>query len=243
MIVQTAYAARQGGLRGFRPALRLFPVPQGAAAATGRDAIWWRAADAGDLARSDAAAEAPAARRAIVRSRAADRGANLPNPARHQPQRRRWHVAGRTERPPRPLVGIRVGWMLAFGWGLAGAIGAVAGMMAAPIVYLDPNMMSGNLLYGFAGALLGGIDNPWGAAFGGFFLGVLENIAPAYLVGTERKLTVALVIAPCRRPILNATISLLYAHAQTFRSSGEVAIIERGGRSARQLLMHSNQVT
>src|SRR6202043_2488043 len=44
------------------------------------------------------------------------------------------------------LVGIRVGWMLAFGWGLAGAIGAVAGMMAAPIVYLDPNMMSGILL-------------------------------------------------------------------------------------------------
>ena len=36
------------------------------------------------------------------------------------------------------LVGIRVGWMLAIGWGLAAAIGAIAGMMAAPIVYLDP---------------------------------------------------------------------------------------------------------
>ena len=92
------------------------------------------------------------------------------------------------------LVGIRVGWMLAFGWGLAGAIGAVAGMMAAPIVYLDPNMMGGVLLYAFAGALLGGIDNPWGAALGGFIVGVLENIAGAYVVGTELKLTVALLI-------------------------------------------------
>ena len=66
------------------------------------------------------------------------------------------------------LVGIRVGWMLAIGWGLAAAIGAIAGMMAAPIVYLDPNMMAGVLLYAFAGAVLGGIDNPWGAVFGGF---------------------------------------------------------------------------
>jgi branched-chain amino acid transport system permease protein len=92
------------------------------------------------------------------------------------------------------LVGIRVGWMLALGWGLAGSIGAVAGMMAAPIVYLDPNMMSGILLYGFAAALLGGINNPWGAAAGGFIVGVLENLAGAYVVGTEIKLTVALII-------------------------------------------------
>jgi branched-subunit amino acid ABC-type transport system permease component len=53
-------------------------------------------------------------------------------------------------------------------------------MMAAPIVYLDPNMMmSGILLYAFAGAVLGGIDNPWGAALGGFMVGVMENIAGA----------------------------------------------------------------
>ena len=92
------------------------------------------------------------------------------------------------------LVGIRVGWMLAIGWGLAAAIGAVAGMMAAPIVYLDPNMMSGILLYSFAGAVLGGIDNPWGAVLGGFVVGVLENLVGAYLVGAEVKLSVALVI-------------------------------------------------
>jgi branched-chain amino acid transport system permease protein len=92
------------------------------------------------------------------------------------------------------LVGIRVGSMLMLGWGLAGTIGAIAGIMAAPIVYLDPNMMSGVLLYAFAAALLGGIDNPWGAALGGFIMGVLENLAGAYVVGTEIKLTVALVI-------------------------------------------------
>ncbi len=92
------------------------------------------------------------------------------------------------------LVGIRVGWMLALGWGLAGAIGSVAGMMAAPTLYLDPNMMTGVVLYGFAAALLGGIDNPWGAAIGGFIVGVMENLAGAYVVGTELKLTVALIV-------------------------------------------------
>ena len=92
------------------------------------------------------------------------------------------------------LAGIRVGWMLALGWGLAAAIGAVAGMMVAPIVYLDPNMMSGILLYAFAGALLGGIDNPWGAVLGGFIVGVLENVVGAYLIGTELKLSLALLL-------------------------------------------------
>ena len=91
------------------------------------------------------------------------------------------------------LVGIRVGWMLALGWGFAGAIGAIAGMMIAPLVYLDPNMMAGIMLYAFAGAMLGGIDNAWGAVIGGFMMGVLENVVGA-VIGTELKLTVALVI-------------------------------------------------
>ena len=92
------------------------------------------------------------------------------------------------------LVGIRVGWTKALGWGLAAAIGSIAGMMVAPAVYLDPNMMSGILLYAFASALLGGIDNPWGAVAGGFIVGVLENLVGAYLIGNELKLTVALVL-------------------------------------------------
>jgi branched-chain amino acid transport system permease protein len=92
------------------------------------------------------------------------------------------------------LAGIRVGWMLALGWGLAAAIGAVAGMLIAPVVYLEPNMMSGVLLYALAAALLGGIDSPFGAVVGGFAVGVVENIVGAYLIGTELKLTVALVL-------------------------------------------------
>jgi branched-chain amino acid transport system permease protein len=92
------------------------------------------------------------------------------------------------------LVGIRVGWMLALGWGLASMLGAVAGMMAAPIFSLEPNMMSVVLLYAFASALLGGIDNPWGAPIGGFIIGILENVAGAYVVGEQLKLPLALVV-------------------------------------------------
>jgi branched-chain amino acid transport system permease protein len=92
------------------------------------------------------------------------------------------------------LVGIRVGWMLALGWGLAAAVGAVAGMMVAPIVYLDPNMMAGILLYAFAAALVGGIDSPMGAVIGGFVVGILENLLGAFVIGNELKLSVALVL-------------------------------------------------
>ena len=92
------------------------------------------------------------------------------------------------------LVGIRVGWMLALGWGLAAVLGAVAGMMAAHKVFLDPNMMAGVILYGFAAALLGGIDNPWGAPIGGFIVGVLVNLAGAYVVGSHLQQALALLV-------------------------------------------------
>jgi len=92
------------------------------------------------------------------------------------------------------LVGINVNRMLMLGWGLAGAIGAVGGMMVAPVVFLDPHMMMGVLLYAFAGALVGGIDNPVGAVIGGFIVGILENLVGTYVVGTELKLSVALIL-------------------------------------------------
>jgi branched-chain amino acid transport system permease protein len=94
------------------------------------------------------------------------------------------------------LVGIRVGWMLALGWGLAALVGAVAGMMVAPIVFLDPNMMSGILIYAFASATLGGFTSPGGAVVGGLLVGVIENLVGTYVrfIGTELKLTVALAL-------------------------------------------------
>jgi branched-chain amino acid transport system permease protein len=92
------------------------------------------------------------------------------------------------------LMGVRVDRMLALGWGLAAAIGAVAGMLIAPVVYLDPNMMTSILLYGFAAALAGGLDNPWGALPGGILVGVLENLLGAFVIGTEFKLSAALLL-------------------------------------------------
>lgn len=92
------------------------------------------------------------------------------------------------------LAGIPVSLMLSMGWGLSAAIGAVAGLMVAPVVFLEPHMMGGVLIYAFAAALLGGIDNPWGAVAGGLIVGVVENLAGTYVVGTELKLSVALVV-------------------------------------------------
>jgi branched-chain amino acid transport system permease protein len=94
------------------------------------------------------------------------------------------------------LVGIRVGWMIALGWGMAAAIGAVAGMMIAPVVFLEPNMMLSILLYGFAGAVVGGLTSPVGAVIGGFAVGVIENLAGTFIpyVGRELKLTIALAL-------------------------------------------------
>jgi branched-chain amino acid transport system permease protein len=94
------------------------------------------------------------------------------------------------------LVGVRVGWMLAIGWGLAAMLGAVAGMLAAPTLFLDPNMMQATLIYAFAAAVLGGIDSPIGAVVGGVLLGVGLNLISSYVdfVGADLRLPLALLI-------------------------------------------------
>ncbi|MGW0178140.1 branched-chain amino acid ABC transporter permease [Nocardia sp. NPDC003345] len=94
------------------------------------------------------------------------------------------------------LVGIGVGTVLALGWGLAAAVGAVSGVLSAPLLFLEPNMMGGVLIYAFAAATLGGFDSPGGAVAGGLIVGVAETLAGAYLdvIGTELKIGVPLVI-------------------------------------------------
>jgi branched-chain amino acid transport system permease protein len=79
------------------------------------------------------------------------------------------------------LLGVHVSWMLALGWGLASAVGAVSGMMVAPILLLEPNMMQSIIIYAFAAAVLGGIESPLGAVIGGLIVGVTVNLAGAYI--------------------------------------------------------------
>jgi branched-chain amino acid transport system permease protein len=123
------------------------------------------------------------------------------------------------------LAGVRVDWMLALGWGLAAAVGAIAGMLVAPVLYLEPNMMASVLLYGFAGALVGGISSPGGAVAGGFIVGVLENLVAyfgnlltnvtgVYLIGNGEKLTVALIVVIA---VLTLRPSGLFGHVTVKR--------------------------
>ncbi|MGB3072458.1 MAG: branched-chain amino acid ABC transporter permease [Ottowia sp.] len=92
------------------------------------------------------------------------------------------------------LSGVSVSRVLMLGWGVAGAIGAVAGLLAAPVVFLSPHMMSGIMIYGFAAAVVGGVDSPAGAIVGGLLLGIGENLLGAYVTGNELKLTFALIV-------------------------------------------------
>ena len=94
------------------------------------------------------------------------------------------------------LVGVRVGWTLALGWGLAAVLGAIAGLMIAPSVFLQPTMMDTILIYAFAAAVVGGIESPAGAVVGGLGLGVLLNLLGSYVhfVTASLRLPVALAL-------------------------------------------------
>ncbi len=94
------------------------------------------------------------------------------------------------------LVGVPVGRMLMLGWGLAALLGALAGVLVAPRLFLDTNLMAGVLVYSFAGAALGGFDSPLGAVIGSWIIGITEGLAGTYVdaIGSDLKVLVPLTI-------------------------------------------------
>jgi len=94
------------------------------------------------------------------------------------------------------LVGVPVGRMLMLGWGLAAVCGALAGVLVAPRLFLDPSLMGPVIIYSFAAATLGGFDSPFGAVLGGWIIGVAEALAGGYVgfIGQDLKILVPLAV-------------------------------------------------
>lgn len=97
------------------------------------------------------------------------------------------------------LMGINVGRMLMLGWALAAIVGAMGGILVAPILSLDLVTMLRVILFAFAAAVLGGLDSPPGAMVGGVIIGVVQNLASTYsfgpvFFGPELSLPIALLV-------------------------------------------------
>jgi branched-chain amino acid transport system permease protein len=91
--------------------------------------------------------------------------------------------AAASNRSSAELCGIRVDLLFMLSWGFSASFGAVAGLLIAPRVFVEPNMMSGVLIYGFAAAALGGINSPMGAVVGSLVVGIAESLAVSYVPG------------------------------------------------------------
>jgi branched-chain amino acid transport system permease protein len=78
------------------------------------------------------------------------------------------------------LLGVRVGRMFTVGWALAAMVGALAGVLVAPSVFLGPNSFDPLLISGFVAAVLGGLDSPPGAVVGGIALGLALSCVSGY---------------------------------------------------------------
>ena len=94
------------------------------------------------------------------------------------------------------LSGLNVNLLLMTGWGLAAAVGALAGCLVAPKVYLDPNMMNQVLVYALIAAVVGGLESPIGVVVAAGMIGVVENLAGTYLnfVGNDLQIAVPLLM-------------------------------------------------
>jgi branched-chain amino acid transport system permease protein len=93
------------------------------------------------------------------------------------------------------LSGLPVSRLLMIGWGLAAALGAIAGVLVAPQLFISPGMLDFVLVYALASAILGGLDSPVGAVVAAAFIGVVENLAGAYLdfIGDDLKIAVPFI--------------------------------------------------
>ncbi|MFC5994384.1 branched-chain amino acid ABC transporter permease [Pseudonocardia hispaniensis] len=107
-----------------------------------------------------------------------------------------WMRASAANPESAALVGIDVQRMLMLGWGLAGGFGAIGGILIASRTFLEPNMMSGVLLYAFAAIVLGGLTSVFGAVVGGLIIGILENLVGTYVpfLGPDLKAVVPLTV-------------------------------------------------
>lgn len=79
------------------------------------------------------------------------------------------------------LVGINVGAVHGWMWGGGAALGALGGVLLAPITFLYPDMGVWVLVRGFAAMTLGGFGSFHGAVVGGVILGVVELVLGAYV--------------------------------------------------------------
>jgi len=93
------------------------------------------------------------------------------------------------------LMGISVERVYSASWVLAAVVGAIAGVLIAPVIFLS-SKMGLVAINGFTAAVLGGFGSMPGAVVGGMLLGVLENLAPLWLpAGIKHSVPFLLMIA------------------------------------------------
>lgn len=79
------------------------------------------------------------------------------------------------------LMGVPLTSVLALSYGLSAGLGALGGILVAPIVLAQFSMGQAVLVKAFAAAILGGLSSIPGVIVGGLVVGLAENVAGAYL--------------------------------------------------------------
>lgn len=111
----------------------------------------------------------------------------------------KWTVIGKAmracaaNREAASLVGINVKRIVLFSFALSAALGAVGGIIVAPITMMSYDRGAMLALKGFGAAVLGGLGNPVGAVVAGFLIGILESLS-AGLISSHYKEAIALIV-------------------------------------------------